>query len=126
MQVTRSRSPAGKLARHAEAMCGKGGGMDRLTQSSAPTGDRCRGLVRWQPVPEPRLRLFCLPHAGGGAITYRHWAERLAPDIEGIAIRLPGRASRLGEPPLRAIPDIVAAVVPDVGPWLDRPPPRFG
>ncbi len=100
--------------------------MDRLTQPSAPAAGGCRGLVRWRPVPEPRQRLFCLPHAGGGAITYRHWAERLAPDIEVIAIRLPGRESRLGEPPLRAIPDIVAAVVTDAGPWLDRPHAWFG
>lgn len=100
--------------------------MGRLTGGRRATDGRCRGLVRWQPVPGAGLRLFCLPHAGGGATTYRHWAQLLAPDIEVIAIRLPGRESRLGEPPLRTIPDIVTALVTDVAPWLDRPYAWFG
>ncbi|KPI15352.1 Oleoyl-(acyl-carrier-protein) hydrolase [Actinobacteria bacterium OK074] len=82
--------------------------------------------VRWHPAPQARLRLFCLPHAGGGAAVYQQWARRLAPAVEVVAIRLPGRESRLDEPPLRRVPDIVAALTADVGPWLDRPHAWFG
>jgi medium-chain acyl-[acyl-carrier-protein] hydrolase len=85
-----------------------------------------RALVRWQASAESRLRLFCLPHAGGGADMYRDWARHLAPDIEVIGIRLPGRESRLREPPLHTIPEIVAALMTDVPPWLDRPHAWFG
>ncbi|MGE5829255.1 MAG: hypothetical protein ACM30G_12975, partial [Micromonosporaceae bacterium] len=42
--------------------------------------------VRWHPAPGARLRLFCLPHTGGGAAAYRPWADRMAPDIEVVAI----------------------------------------
>src|SRR5258708_10848952 len=93
--------------------------MGRLTRSQAAEKGQCQALVRWEPVAEPRMRLFCLPHAGGGSDTYLHWAQRLAPDIEVIAIRLPGRQSRLGAPPLRTISDIVAALLTDLPPSLD-------
>lgn len=43
-----------------------------------------------------------------------------------IGIRLPGRESRLREPPLRTISEIVAALVADLPPWLDRPHAWFG
>ncbi|MGO9296362.1 MAG: thioesterase II family protein [Streptosporangiaceae bacterium] len=107
--------------------------MDQLVQpparprpgQAALTGPD-RWFVRWRPVREPRLRLFCLPHAGGGAAVYRPWAQRLAADVEVVAIRLPGRESRLGEAPLRQVPDIVAALAADVEPWLDRPHAWFG
>ncbi len=104
--------------------------MDQLTQRSAPPRSPSAGpgrwAVRWQPAAEARLRLFCLPHAGGGAAVYRHWAHRLAPDVEVVAIRLPGRETRLAEPPLRRVTDIVTALVADVEPWLDRPHAWFG
>ena len=77
--------------------------------------------VVWRRAPEARLRLFCLPHTGGGAVTYRWWAQQLAPAIEVVAIRLPGREARLREPPLTRLADLVPALVQAVEPWLDRP-----
>src|SRR5690242_10574830 len=56
--------------------------------------------VRWQPAPGARLRLFCLPHAGGGAAVYRMWGKELGPEVEVIAIRPPGRESRYLETPI--------------------------
>ena len=49
--------------------------------------------------PEARLRLFCFPHAGGGAAAYHRWTERLGPEIAVCAVRLPGRENRAAEPP---------------------------
>lgn len=58
--------------------------------------------TRWLHFPVPRpaagLRLVCLPHAGGGTAVFRSWAAELPEWIELIAVRLPGRESRLSEP----------------------------
>jgi surfactin synthase thioesterase subunit len=49
--------------------------------------------------PDARLRLLCLPYAGGGAAIFRAWPSLLPPDVEVCAIQLPGRESRFREPP---------------------------
>ncbi|MFE6686300.1 thioesterase II family protein [Streptomyces sp. NPDC057743] len=81
---------------------------------------------RFRPLPRARLRLFCLPHAGGGAYAYRSWARRLAPHIEVVAIRPPGRERRYGEEPFTSLDRLVPALVRALGPWLDRPHAYFG
>ncbi|MCA9990040.1 MAG: hypothetical protein KDE29_03455, partial [Anaerolineales bacterium] len=48
-----------------------------------------------QPRPGARLRLICLPHAGGGLSLFHGWRKELLPDIELWAVLLPGRESRL-------------------------------
>ncbi|BCB84572.1 thioesterase II family protein [Phytohabitans suffuscus] len=82
--------------------------------------------VRWRSVADPSLRLFCVPHSGGGAVTYRRWAERLAPSIEVVALRLPGRETRFREPPYRDIAEVVPPLLDAVAPLLDRPQAWFG
>lgn len=44
-----------------------------------------------------KLRLFCFPHAGGGASVYSLW-HRLLPEIEVTAVQLPGHENRISEP----------------------------
>jgi medium-chain acyl-[acyl-carrier-protein] hydrolase len=82
--------------------------------------------VRWRAAPAAGLRLFCLPHAGGGASAYRGWAERLAPGIEVIAVRPPGRETRFREPPFTRVEDLVPELLDAVEPWLDRPHAWYG
>jgi medium-chain acyl-[acyl-carrier-protein] hydrolase len=72
------------------------------------------------------MRLFCLPHAGGGAAAYRDWAQFLAPYAELVAIVPPGRESRIMEPPLRRVADVVGGLLGAVVPLLDRPHAWFG
>lgn len=55
-------------------------------------------LVRHRPVADPALRLVCFPHAGGGAGFFRDWPRHLDPSVEVVAVRYPGRESRIGEP----------------------------
>ncbi|MYT29250.1 alpha/beta fold hydrolase [Streptomyces sp. SID8354] len=55
-------------------------------------------LRRFRPVPHPRVRLVCLPHAGGSASFYRLWADALPWDVELVAVQYPGRMDRLREP----------------------------
>jgi medium-chain acyl-[acyl-carrier-protein] hydrolase len=57
------------------------------------------------------VRLFCLSHAGGGALGYRAWAPLLPPHVEAWAVQLPGREERILEPPLTSAVEIVPAVV---------------
>lgn len=95
----------------------------------APGMETDAWVVRWQPVPAARLRLFCLPHSGGGAAAYRPWAHELRQLVSGvelIAIQLPGRGNRLEEPPFTSIDELAPVLVRSVEPWLDRPHAWFG
>lgn len=76
--------------------------------------------------PDARLRLICVPFAGGGAGVYRTWPEVMAPDVHVVPLQLPGRERRLREP---AIPDmnrLVDDLVGAVSPLLDLPYALFG
>lgn len=59
---------------------------------------------------DARAVLFCLPHAGGGASVFAGWAQALAPDVEALAVKLPGRESRIAEPAGIDPPVIAAAI----------------
>lgn len=46
-------------------------------------------------------RLFCFPHAGGGASAYRRWQrglDALDAGVRVLPVQLPGREERFGEP----------------------------
>lgn len=57
-----------------------------------------------------RARLYCLPHAGGTAATFRSWQKRLRSDIEICPIEYAGHGSRLGEPLLDGIEQVAQPV----------------
>ncbi|WP_194916716.1 thioesterase II family protein [Catenulispora rubra] len=82
--------------------------------------------VRWPASDPPRLRLFCLPHAGGGAVTYRLWARHLGPDVEVVSIRLPGRETRHRQAPARRIDQLVPALTRTLAAGTDLPYAVFG
>lgn len=79
-----------------------------------------------KPSPDARVRLFCFPHAGGGASLYRSWSDNLPPAIEVCPIQPPGREGRLGERPFTRIEPLVRAVSETILPLLDRPFAFFG
>ena len=72
------------------------------------------------------MRLFCFPYAGGNAATYRPWAEALTADVELVAVDPPGRANRIHEAPIDNLEDFLAALVPAMTPFLDKPSAFFG
>ncbi|MEU8383701.1 alpha/beta fold hydrolase [Streptosporangium sp. NPDC048865] len=82
--------------------------------------------VTWRPVPDATMRIFCLPHTGAGAAAYRAWAAYLPPEIELVAVRLPGRETRFRERPFTRIGDLVPALLDGLCPFLDRPHAWFG
>lgn len=73
-----------------------------------------------------RLRLFCLPHAGGGAAAYAAWPDLLPPDVEVCRVQLPGRENRWREAPFTVIATLVEALAEAVQPYLDLPFAFFG
>ncbi|QIQ05515.1 thioesterase II family protein [Streptomyces liangshanensis] len=54
-----------------------------------------------------RLRLLALPHAGGWPSAFRTWRRVLPPDVELLVAQLPGRGTRMDEPPLRRVEPLV-------------------
>jgi medium-chain acyl-[acyl-carrier-protein] hydrolase len=83
-------------------------------------------IVRAKPRPHAQLRLFCLPHAGGGAASFHPWADLLPPDIELCACQLPGREGRLNEPAIDRLGPLVDALVIHTEALRDRPFALFG
>ncbi|WP_422769361.1 thioesterase II family protein [Plantactinospora sp. WMMC1484] len=83
--------------------------------------DDTRWFARPRPVPEPRLRLFCVPHVGGGGAAFNSWPAHLPHDVELCAIRFPGRENRLHEQPVEDLDTLLDQLLPAIAPWLDRP-----
>jgi len=80
------------------------------------------------PVARPgaELRLFCLPHAGGGTAAYAALARLVPEPIDVRPVRLPGRETRLREAPYRRVASLVADAVRALEPLFDRPFALFG
>ncbi|MBE9016055.1 putative thioesterase [Chroococcidiopsis sp. CCALA 051] len=83
-------------------------------------------IARSQPNSQAKMRLFCLPYAGGGAMTYRRWADSLSPSVEVCAVELPGRGMRLREKPFTRLDALVEAIAIAIRPDLDKPLALFG
>jgi medium-chain acyl-[acyl-carrier-protein] hydrolase len=92
--------------------------------SAPPAPDRW--IQRPRPNPGARLRLFCLPHAGGAASAFRSWAGTLPDFVEVCPVQLPGRENRMREVPFTAWEPLVAALAEAVRPYEDRPFAVFG
>jgi surfactin synthase thioesterase subunit len=64
-------------------------------------------------------RLICFPHAGAGASAFADWAGLVPPEIELVAVQLPGRQNRIAEAPFRAAGPLVNVLVHALRPVLD-------
>lgn len=80
-----------------------------------------------RPQAAPRVRLFCLPHSGGGASFFRPWQAVIGPDVEVWPIQPPGRETRFRDAPYDAygpyVHDLLEAMRPHIA---DRPYALFG
>ncbi|MGW5344066.1 alpha/beta fold hydrolase [Streptomyces sp. HUAS TT3] len=83
-------------------------------------------LRRYRPAERPRVRLVCFAHAGGGPSAFRTWPAGLAPDVEVLAVRYPGRQDRVAEPCIDRMEPMAEAVVEALTPLLDLPLVLFG
>ncbi|QUH02367.1 thioesterase [Saccharopolyspora erythraea] len=83
-------------------------------------------FVRRARRPDPRVRLFCFPHAGAGAATFAEWPRLLPPEVELIALQLPGREDRIREQPLTDLTAAVRTLGLTMRPYLRGPLAFFG
>ena len=79
-----------------------------------------------KPGPKTRLRLFCFPYAGAGALIFRTWSDCLPADVEVCPVQLPGRGTRMVERPYTQLSPLVEALAQALAPLLDRPFAFFG
>jgi medium-chain acyl-[acyl-carrier-protein] hydrolase len=87
----------------------------------------CDGwIIRWRREIPARVRLLCLPNAGGGASQFRSWPMRLPAAVEVCAVQLPGREARLRDELFTAAVPLVDAVRTALRPLLDTPVVIFG
>lgn len=88
--------------------------------------ERTAWLRRPRPRPHARVRLVCLPHAGGSASFYRALAAALPDHLEAIAVQYPGREDRFTEPCVTDLRRLAGLVTEALVPLLDRPIALFG
>jgi medium-chain acyl-[acyl-carrier-protein] hydrolase len=79
-----------------------------------------------KPNAHPKVRLFCLPFAGGGASAYHGWPQAFPQDVEIRAVQLPGREWRMRERRVTDALELAQGVAHAIEPYLDRPFALFG
>jgi medium-chain acyl-[acyl-carrier-protein] hydrolase len=83
-------------------------------------------LGNWKPNRRASVRLFCFPYAGGADSVFRSWQQILTDTIEVCPVQLPGRGSRITEPPCTDIKQLVQDAGQALAPYLDKPFAFFG
>lgn len=78
------------------------------------------------PRPQARVRLVCLPYAGGGAAAFWPWSEDLGPQVEVWAVQLPGRERRFAEAPLTSMGDVVPPIADAIAARIQPPFALYG
>ncbi len=74
----------------------------------------------------PRIRLLCLPHAGGSAAFFHSWSRGFGPDIELLTGCYPGRHERINEPLVPSMDSMADAFTSELLPLSDVPLAIFG
>jgi len=90
------------------------------------TSDIERWLFCRTARPQSRLRLFCVPYAGGGASAFNAWPGVFPETVELRAVQLPGRESRYREPALSDVHEAAHLLANALEPYLDRRYAFFG
>jgi surfactin synthase thioesterase subunit len=63
---------------------------------------------------------ICVPHAGGSHTAFAAWQVHLRPHVQVLAVRLPGRGPRVGEPPYCQFNALVDDLILEAASLLDR------
>ena len=74
----------------------------------------------------PKVRLFCFPYAGGNARIFREWHDWCGPEVEVVAIELPGRGFNSRSPLINDMSTMIERLLPVLDPLLDKPFALFG
>ncbi|MFI8940236.1 thioesterase II family protein [Streptomyces syringium] len=87
---------------------------------------RSTWLRRFTTPAPPRLRLLCLPHAGGSASFFHPWGRAFGDDVEVMVARYPGRQERIADPFVTTMEGVADALAAELGPYTDTPLAVFG
>lgn len=102
-------------------------GYTSRVQSTSNADNGSAWIRRYSAAPDSKIRLLCLPHAGGSASFFVSVARSLAPDIEVLAVQYPGRQDRRSEPCVESISELADRLLPVLlDSWTDRPLALFG
>jgi medium-chain acyl-[acyl-carrier-protein] hydrolase len=82
--------------------------------------------VRRVPRPGARLRLICLPFAGGGASVFQRMAALLPSWVEVLAVQPPGREDRALEHPPSSVTELAMACAIALRPYTTMPFALYG
>jgi medium-chain acyl-[acyl-carrier-protein] hydrolase len=82
-------------------------------------------LTILRPNRSAKIRLICIPYAGGGPQMFRNWPA-LLPVAEVVAVNLPGRGRRIGEPPFTSLVPLARALSRALGSLCGSPFAFFG
>lgn len=85
-----------------------------------------RIVVRFKSSTAARLRLLCLPYAGGSAVAFHPWGACLPDDVELWSAQYRGRGYRLREMPYCHMNDVLDELEVAMAPLLDVPTVIFG
>jgi pyochelin biosynthetic protein PchC len=83
-------------------------------------------LRSWNDVSRPRVRVVCLPHAGGTAQAFQTWPAGLPDDVQVTAVQYPGRQDRIGEPFATDVDGLARPIAAALEPLLTAPLVLFG
>jgi medium-chain acyl-[acyl-carrier-protein] hydrolase len=83
-------------------------------------------ILRQSSHPDPSLRLFLLPPAGGSSLIFRSWKDVMPPGVDVYPIQLPGRGARVHEPPFTRVEPLVQSLATALAPLLNKPFALFG
>ncbi|MEU8546051.1 alpha/beta fold hydrolase [Streptomyces roseoverticillatus] len=90
------------------------------------TEDNGLWIRRFHPRPDSRVRLVCLPHAGGSASFYFPVSRAMPDSVDVLCVQYPGRQDRRTEPLLDSVQALADKVYEALLPWTDRPIALFG
>ncbi len=93
------------------------------TATQMPTAER---WFRRSPYSSSRARLFCFPYAGGNARMFREWHDWCGPEVEVVAIELPGRGFNSRSPLINDMSTMIERLLQVIDPLLDKPFALFG
>jgi medium-chain acyl-[acyl-carrier-protein] hydrolase len=75
---------------------------------------------------DARIRLFCFHYAGSGGSMFSLWPASLPPEVELVAVQLPGRENRIAEPLLYDMDEVAPPIADAMASLLDKPFAIFG
>ncbi|MEO1204742.1 MAG: alpha/beta fold hydrolase [Pseudomonadota bacterium] len=76
--------------------------------------------------PDAQAIMLCFPHGGGSARDYQPLVDAAPPDLDVLAIQLPGRGPRIRETPISNVETLLAELMPVLHRAIDRPYILFG